>query len=93
MVVYTPKARINASGQAGIESKIANAVAMANQAYLNSQIDMQLNVVYTGEISYAETGNTSTSLTNLAGINDGQMDAVHALRDQVWCRSGLVDHC
>ena len=82
MVVYTAKAKSNASGQAGIETKIANAVAMANQAYINSQIDMQLNVVYTGEINYAETGNMSTSLSDLTGSYDGKMDAVHALRNQ-----------
>ncbi len=82
MVIYTPKAKTNASGQTGIETKIANAVAMANQAYINSNIAMQLNVVYTGEISYVETGNMSTSLTNLTSANDGKMDAVHTLRNQ-----------
>ena len=82
MVVYTAKAKSNASGQAGIETRIANAVAMANQAYINSQIDMQLNVVYTGEINYAETGNMSTSLSDLIGSYDGKMDTVHALRNQ-----------
>ena len=40
LVVYTTKAKNNASGQAGIEAKITNAVAMANQAYINSKIDM-----------------------------------------------------
>ncbi len=82
MVVYTPRAKTNASGQAGIETKIANAVAMANQAYINSEIDMQLNVVYTGEISYVETGNMSTSLSDLTGSYDGRMDAVHTLRNK-----------
>lgn len=82
MVLYTPKAKANASGQAGIEAKIANAVAKANQAYINSKIDMQLNVVYTGEVSYTETGNMSTTLTDLKGTGDGKMDAVHNLRNQ-----------
>ncbi|MDD4242813.1 MAG: fibronectin type III domain-containing protein, partial [Bacilli bacterium] len=82
MVVYTAKAKSNASGQAGIETKIANAVAMANQAYINSHVDMQLNVVYTGEISYAESGNMAASLSDLAGAYDGKMDAVHTLRNQ-----------
>lgn len=82
MVVYTAKAKSNASGQAGIETKIANAVAMANQAYINSQVDMQLNVVYTGEISYVESGNMATSLSDLTGDYDGKMDAVHTLRNQ-----------
>jgi peptidyl-Asp metalloendopeptidase len=82
MVVYTPKAKNNASGQTGIEAKIANAVAKANQAYINSKVDMQLNVVYMGEVSYNETGNMTTSLTDLRGTNDGKMDAVHNLRNQ-----------
>jgi len=45
LVAYTPRAKNNASGQSGIEAKITNAVAMANQAYINSNIDMQLNLV------------------------------------------------
>jgi hypothetical protein len=82
LVVYTPKAKANAGGQAGIEAKIVNAVAMANQAYLNSRIDMQLNLVGMAEIAYAETGNMLTSLTDLAGVSDGKMDSVHNLRNQ-----------
>lgn len=82
MVVYTPKAKNNASGQTGIEAKIANAVAKANQAYINSKVDMQLNIVYMGEVSYNETGNMTTSLTDLRGTSDGKMDAVHNLRNQ-----------
>ena len=56
LVAYTPRAKNNASGQAGIETKITNAVAMANQAYINSQIDMQLNLVKMVETNYVETG-------------------------------------
>ncbi|MGR9044310.1 MAG: M12 family metallo-peptidase [Gammaproteobacteria bacterium] len=82
MVLYTSQALANASGQTGIETKIANAVAKANQAYINSNVDMQLNVVYAGEVSYNQTGNMSTTLQNLAVTNDGQMDQIHALRDQ-----------
>ncbi len=82
MVVYTGQAKTNAYGQTGIETKIANAVAQANQSYINSQIDMQLNVVYMGEINYTETGNMVTSVTQLAGAADGKMDEIHALRNQ-----------
>jgi len=83
MVAYTTKAKNNASGQAGIEAKITNAVAMANQAYINSKIDMQLNLVKMVETSYVETGNMSTSLTDLTGTSDGKMDEIHTLRNQV----------
>ncbi|MDD5113889.1 MAG: M12 family metallo-peptidase [Methylobacter sp.] len=83
MVAYTSKAKNNASGQAGIEAKITNAVAMANQAYINSKVDIQLNLVKMVETSYAETGNMSTSLTDLTGTGDGKMDELHTLRNQV----------
>jgi len=83
LVVYTPQAKNNASGQAGIEAKITNAVAMANQAYINSKIDMQINLVGMAETNYVETGNMSTSLTDLTGTGDGKMDEVHSLRNQL----------
>ncbi|PPD03939.1 MAG: hypothetical protein CTY29_07755 [Methylobacter sp.] len=82
MVAYTAKAKNNASGQAGIEAKITNAVAMANQAYLNSHVDMQLNLVKMVEVNYAESGNMSQSLTDLTGTKDGKMDEIHSLRNQ-----------
>lgn len=83
LVVYTPKALANALSQAGIEAKITNAVAMANQAYINSNIDMQLNLVGMAETNYVETGDMSISLTDLTGASDGKMDEVHTLRNQL----------
>lgn len=82
MVVYTPRARANANGQSGIETKIVNAVAKANQAYLNSAIDMQINLVHMAEVSYTESGSMSTSLQDVTATSDGKMDEVHALRNQ-----------
>ncbi|GAB6067761.1 hypothetical protein JCM13664_10800 [Methylothermus subterraneus] len=82
MVVYTPKARANAGGVDGINAKIANAIARTNQAYLNSQINMQLNLVHTAEVSYTEIGNMTDALYALQGTSDGKMDVVHSWRDQ-----------
>ena len=82
MIAYTPKARANASGQSGIEAKIVNAVAKANQAYINSQIDMQINLVHMTETNYIESGSTSTSLSAVTSASDGKMDELHALRNQ-----------
>jgi len=98
MVVYTPQARTNAGGVAGIETKIVNAVAMANQAYLNSKIDMQLNLVHMAEVSYSETGDMLASLKALAGTTDGNMDTVHNWRDtygadQVALVSAEANYC
>lgn len=82
MVLYTPQARANASGQSGIEAKIVNALAKANQAYINSEVDMQVNLVHMAEINYSETGTMSTSLKDITGTSDGKMDEAHALRNQ-----------
>ncbi len=82
LVAYTPKALTNASGQAGIESKIVNAVAKANQAYINSNIDMQLNLVHMVQTNYTESGDMGVTLNDITGANDGKMDEIHALRTQ-----------
>jgi hypothetical protein len=80
MVVYTPASR-SRYGQAGIEAMITSAVESANQAYLNSAIDKQLNIVYMGEVSYSETGDMGNALTHLRSPSDGYMDEVHGLRN------------
>jgi hypothetical protein len=83
LVVYTPKSRTNANGASGIESKIINAVTRANQAYLNSKVNIQLNLVGMAETAYTETGSVSTSLTRLQNATDSYMDEVHSLRNQL----------
>ena len=82
MVLYTPAALANAGSVDAMAAKILNAVTRTNQAYLNSAVDMQLNVVYMGQLNYTETGDTVTTLSRLAGKTDGFMDEVHALRNQ-----------
>ncbi len=82
MVVYTSQARTNSGGISGIESKILNAVASANQAYVNSQVDMQLNLVHMEEVNYTETGDMTVALDRLSNTSDGYMDNVAALRNQ-----------
>lgn len=98
MVVYTPRARANAGGAAGIKARIDNAVAAANQAYINSLIDMRLRLVYTAEVPYTETGNMSRTLYDLQKSNDRKMDMVHQWRnqygaDQVLLISADANYC
>ena len=81
MVVYTPAARAR-FGQAELERMILNAVAESNQAYANTGIDLALNLAHLTEVAYKETGDMTKSLAALQGTSDGQMDGVHALRDQ-----------
>jgi len=83
LVVYTPLARSNAGGASGIEAKILNAVTRANQAYLNSQVTISLNLVGMAETNYVETNAMSTSVSRLRATTDGFMDEVHTLRNQL----------
>ena len=82
LVVYTPAARIREGGQVGIEALISLGVDLANQAYDNSLISLQLRLVHTEEIAYAEAGDISSDLSRLRSTTDGVMDRVHQLRDQ-----------
>jgi hypothetical protein len=81
LVVYTPASRERYGGQAGIESLINQAIAESNQAYADSEIFTQVNLVHTAEVQYTESGNMGTDLSRLRSTSDGYMDEVHALRD------------
>jgi hypothetical protein len=88
LVVYTTTAKTQEGGQAAMEALIALGVDLANQAYSNSQIDLQLRLVHTAEVAYTESGTIDTDLSRLRSTNDGIMDQVHQLRDQY--RADLV---
>jgi hypothetical protein len=78
-VVYTASA---ASATSNIGSLIQLAVDETNQSYVNSGIAITMNRVYTGQISYSESGRSfSTHVNYLKGTTDGQMDNVHTLRN------------
>lgn len=82
LVVYTPEARVAAGGTAAIQARATQAVNDANTAYQNSGVNIQLRLVYAGEVSYAESGNFYTDLYRLTLPSDGFMDEVHQLRNQ-----------
>ena len=81
MVVYTSAARTGAGGEAAIQSLINLGISETNTAYANSQVVQRLRLVHTAEVSYTETGNSSTDLSRLRSTSDGFMDNIHALRD------------
>lgn len=83
MVMYTPNVETR-WGVEGIEAKIINAVDMANQAYINSGIDMRINLVHTQRFEYTETGNMATTFNDFQGISfwDPTPKPQHLLRDQ-----------
>lgn len=82
LVVYTPASRTR-YGQATLESMVVSAVNAANQAYLNSGVNITLNLVGLQEAPYDEAGTISNSLSDLRGTADGKIDGVHSLRDSL----------
>ncbi len=82
LVVYTPAAR-KRYGQGTLESMIQNAVQAANQAYRNSGVAISLDLVGLQEVEYVESGDMKGSLKALQSHKDGQMDAVHSLRNRL----------
>ena len=81
MVVYSTDTKNRLGGDNGINAYIATAIAESNQAYTNSEIYTQLNLVHTAEVGNS-SGSTSTDLNQLTNTSDGILDEVHTLRDQ-----------
>lgn len=81
MVLYTPQAASSVGGDAAIEQQVNSYLAYANTAMINSDIAVQLQLAYVGEIDYTESGSAITDLTNLQAGDDG-LSSVPALRAQ-----------
>jgi archaellum component FlaF (FlaF/FlaG flagellin family) len=64
-----------------IQQQINAAIATTNTALLNSDIDVQLQLVYSGEIDYTESGDAVTDLTNLSS-GSGGLNQIPALREE-----------
>lgn len=77
MVVYTAASAAR-YGAAVLESNIQAAVEAANQAYINSQVGITLNLVSTGQVDVAEGSSMSATKTTLQSSS-----AVANLRNQV----------
>ena len=87
LVVWTPRAEENASGEARMRAEIDFAVAWANDAHERSGTEVRLNLVGTERIEYVEWQTdegeyaSGRDLSFLASSGDGVMDGVHARRD------------
>lgn len=62
LVVYTAAARTAAGGAAAMASQIQLAVDAANQAFTNSNVNVQLRLVHAAEVAYTETGSAFPDL-------------------------------
>lgn len=87
LILYTPAAAAAAGGTTAMNTLIANAVAIANTAYGNSAVTQRLRLAGSSQVSYTESGNNQTDLTNLTN-GAGAFSGVAALRDST--RADLV---
>ncbi|MGB0205529.1 MAG: reprolysin-like metallopeptidase [Neptuniibacter sp.] len=82
MIVYSTATLERYGGENGVNAFIALAIAETNEAYSNSQINTQLRLVHTAEISNTFGQGMSYDLSALKNTTDNLVDEVHAWRDQ-----------
>jgi len=82
MVIYTPAAKQWADDNGGgIDMVITQAMEAGQLAHDNSNTVVTLRLVHSAQVSYTESGSSSTDLSRLQGTGDGHMDEVHTWRD------------
>jgi hypothetical protein len=77
LVCYTKSASDQTSD---IVSLIELAVDEANQSYINSNINLELELVHTYEVNYTESSSFDTDLDRFSDPDDGHMDEIHDKR-------------
>ena len=93
MVVYTDDALTAAGSQAAMDNNIAIGIAFANDAHANTETMITLNLVYSYEENYTETGSNANDLDRLtfsstydpwgreSALGAYMLDDVHTYRD------------
>lgn len=83
-IFYTANAEKAQGGFAAMQSLCTQAVAVANQTYVNSKINLQLVLKTCSLVNYTEQpSNISSDLSRFRLTADGHMDTVHALRNSL----------
>jgi len=81
LIVYTLAASAAWGGDAQSNSFVATAITNFNTALINSGVtNTTINLVYSGQVDYAESGDIYLDLPRFRNNNDGFMDDVHTLR-------------
>ena len=82
-VFYTPAARAGFGGTAATEAEIDKWVAETNGFYRTTRLTQRIRLVARDEVSHTEGASMIGDLASLYYETDGQMDGVHAVRDEV----------
>jgi hypothetical protein len=84
LVAITPSAETYIKGSLGFSSLTQfalQAVAETNQAYINSAVNVQMELAASVRVSYTESGDFTTDLTRFRNTADGYMDEIHTYRN------------
>ncbi|MDE0659924.1 MAG: leucine-rich repeat domain-containing protein [Gammaproteobacteria bacterium] len=82
LVVYTPAVTEALGGVLAANALADLFVAETNQAYADSEVDLQIFLTRAVEVDYVESGSSSLDLDRLTSPDDGHMDIVHELREK-----------
>lgn len=84
LVAITPSAETYIKSSLGFSSLTQfalQAVAETNQAYINSAVNLQIELAASVRVSYTESGDWNTDLTRFRTTTDGYMDEIHTYRN------------
>jgi hypothetical protein len=84
LVAYTPSAENyikNYLGFSSLTQFAQQAVAETNQGYINSGVNIHLELAASVRVNYPESGNYSTDLNRFQQTTDGYMDEIHTYRN------------
>jgi len=81
MVAYTDDFRALLGGTTQAVNLITAELALINQAYTNSSINISLRLVHTVEVAYDESNDMENALDHITITNDGNLDMLPTLRN------------
>jgi hypothetical protein len=80
LLLYTP-GMVSHYGS-GLQARLDSLIALANQAYLDSQVGITLRLVHSTQVNYSETTSNETALYALTDGTDPALAGVGAWRNQ-----------
>lgn len=81
MVLYTPGLLASLGSVATIQTRLDNLVAVANQAYLDSEVAIRLRLVHIAQVNYNDTAEIGATLDALTDATDPAFTGVAGLRN------------
>lgn len=81
IIVYTTEVLNDAGGQVPMTATVNLLIDESNLAYLQSQIQTRLRLVYHSVVAYTESNDAETDLARLRKTSDGHMDQIHSWRN------------